>query len=211
MQPRGELGPGFAQGGFRLIFWNHGWGAHLAKAKDAEERILALTGLGGKAGQGSRTAGIRWCGCFYSETQVGHGRGDPPGNDSHPVIRGDTQVGRPRVLIVDDDAGICDMLCEFLGHAYRVDAASNGMEALSVVRTAEQKVDLVVADLNMPEMNGVELMAAMPEDTPVIVISSDLDGPAPRSQMGDLRPAAAFRKPFSLAGLEQAIRGALGQ
>lgn len=116
---------------------------------------------------------------------------------------------RPRILVADDDKDVREMLSEFLRHAYEIETAGDGMEALSAVMTAEKKTDLAIVDLNMPGIDGIELVASLPEDTPVIVISGYLDSPDLGGRLKDLQPVAVFEKPFSLAGLEQAIRSAL--
>ncbi len=81
----------------------------------------------------------------------------------------------PSVLIVDDSPAERRLICEFLRtHSeWRVFDAANGEEALA--RVAETAPDLVVTDLNMPVMDGLELVTAMrthyPE-IPVILITA---------------------------------------
>ena len=61
-----------------------------------------------------------------------------------------------RILIVDDEKSIRDMLVAVLGDAgYDVTTASTGEEALSLLR--RQKINVVFSDLNMPGMTGLEL------------------------------------------------------
>jgi DNA-binding response OmpR family regulator len=63
----------------------------------------------------------------------------------------------PMILVVDDEAMIRSLLSQFLAlRGYRVRAAQNGMEALAIVR--EQPPDLVILDMYMPGMNGVEVL-----------------------------------------------------
>jgi DNA-binding NtrC family response regulator len=62
-----------------------------------------------------------------------------------------------RVLIVDDEPGICSELELFLSkNGYEVTTASNGKEALSIYK--KLKPDLVISDYRMPVMNGFELL-----------------------------------------------------
>ena len=79
-----------------------------------------------------------------------------------------------RVLVVDDDAGMRDMLRDDLGErGYGVTVCGDAAEALEQLATAE--VDAIVTDLNMPKMNGVELcerIVANRPDVPVIVITA---------------------------------------
>jgi two-component system, NtrC family, response regulator AtoC len=78
------------------------------------------------------------------------------------------------VLVVDDEPHMRRVLEIMLNQAgHRVFVAGNGREALKVVR--ENPVDLVISDLRMPEMDGVELLGCMRKEglpTPVIVITA---------------------------------------
>ncbi|MBF0500363.1 MAG: response regulator [Candidatus Riflebacteria bacterium] len=63
-----------------------------------------------------------------------------------------------RILIVDDDAFIRDVLAMVLeSENFSVDCAENGKEALEKF-TQNSEFDLVISDLNMPVMGGLELM-----------------------------------------------------
>ena len=75
-----------------------------------------------------------------------------------------------RILIVDDESDLLDMLTAyFLSSKYEVDTATNGVEALAAV--SRQRPDVVLLDIYMPEMNGVEaLKAIMKIDQSIAVI-----------------------------------------
>ena len=61
-----------------------------------------------------------------------------------------------KVLVVDDDAGIRDFLTDSLDMlGYATFSSTNGAQALDFLR--ETEVDLVLADVNMPEVGGVDL------------------------------------------------------
>ena len=63
----------------------------------------------------------------------------------------------PRVLIVDDEAGICLLLKELLdGVGYRCQTASSGEQALAIL--LQQKFDALISDVRMPGMSGLELL-----------------------------------------------------
>jgi len=67
---------------------------------------------------------------------------------------------RPRVLIVDDEKFIRDILADFLGmEGYIVRTAEDGTAALSELHNAHY--DLVISDLKMPRMGGIELLDAI--------------------------------------------------
>jgi two-component system response regulator HydG len=80
----------------------------------------------------------------------------------------------PRVLVVDDDAGARSALKELLqAQSYQVDIAPDGLAALE--RIAEHPPDIVISDLDMPRMNGMQLLAELRErdsELPVIVVTS---------------------------------------
>ena len=64
---------------------------------------------------------------------------------------------RPRVLVVDDEKFIRDILADFLGmEGYIVRTAEDGTSALTELERAHY--DLVISDLKMPRMGGIELL-----------------------------------------------------
>jgi two-component system chemotaxis sensor kinase CheA len=83
----------------------------------------------------------------------------------------------PKVLVVDDQFTVRELQRSILEAAgYRVETARDGREALRCVSKGSD-VDLVVTDVQMPEMDGVELLKAIREDgehasLPVVIVSS---------------------------------------
>ena len=78
-----------------------------------------------------------------------------------------------KVLVVDDDPDICDLVRELLERAgYQVSQASNGLEGLRVLY--ETRPDLVLLDVNMPELDGWTTLARMRDlsETPVIMLTA---------------------------------------
>src|SRR3954470_3030839 len=72
---------------------------------------------------------------------------------------------RPRVLIVDDEKFIRDILADFLGmEGYVVRTAEDGAAALNELQNAHY--DLVISDLKMPRMGGLELLEAIGHAAP---------------------------------------------
>lgn len=77
-----------------------------------------------------------------------------------------------RILIVDDEASIRRTLREILEYEkYKVDDSSTGIEALKMLN--EQEYEVILCDIKMPEMDGIELLQEIKQlcDTPVIMIS----------------------------------------
>ncbi|MDD0854797.1 sigma-54 dependent transcriptional regulator [Halobacteriovorax sp. GB3] len=74
-----------------------------------------------------------------------------------------------RVLVVDDDKVLQDNVKQALEiHHFNVDVANNGKEAVSAVY--KEKYDLVVMDVNMPEMDGIEALAEIKKYDPTIIV-----------------------------------------
>jgi response regulator RpfG family c-di-GMP phosphodiesterase len=72
---------------------------------------------------------------------------------------------RPRVLIVDDEKFIRDILADFLGmEGYVVRTAEDGASALAELGHA--RYDMIISDLKMPRMGGIELLAAIGQAAP---------------------------------------------
>jgi two-component system, response regulator FlrC len=78
------------------------------------------------------------------------------------------------VLIVEDDLALCEALCETLEiEGYRVAFANNGSEALQ--KLEQNRFNLVVSDVKMPSMDGMQLLRAMQnkfKDTPVLLMTA---------------------------------------
>ncbi len=69
---------------------------------------------------------------------------------------------RPRVLVVDDDEDMRRLLSDLLHPAgCEVFVAENGQEALEHITGGTPALDLVVSDINMPGMSGLELLATI--------------------------------------------------
>lgn len=79
----------------------------------------------------------------------------------------------PLVLAVDDEAGILRLIkMELRAHGFRVITAVNGHEALDLA--AEDRPDIALLDILMPQMSGLELMRHLRErsNLPVILLTA---------------------------------------
>lgn len=82
------------------------------------------------------------------------------------------------ILVVDDTKSNIEILLELLGGTYNVIPALNGQKALSIVR--KKPIDLILLDIMMPEMNGLEVCDALrkdpgTKDIPIIFITAKTD------------------------------------
>jgi CheY-like chemotaxis protein len=116
--------------------------------------------------------------------------------------------GARSVLIVDDEVSIVEALSEILSwEGYTVHTAGNG--SLALEELANHPVDVVVMDVMMPVMGGLEAARRMSADPrtahiPVVIMTA---GPVPDGFDGSL----TVRKPFELAALLRVLSRALGQ
>jgi len=85
-----------------------------------------------------------------------------------------TSKGSIRVLLVDDDDSMLDYLTDSLKHSYKIITARNGKEGLKLA--VSQMPDLIITDVVMPEMDGIQMVKALKGNTlvshiPVIMLS----------------------------------------
>lgn len=115
-----------------------------------------------------------------------------------------------RILVVDDEPGINDLICDALRLAgYETSSAAHGMEALRILR--EEQIDLAIIDVNMPTMDGYELLERMRtsgSQTPAIVLTARSDREAPRTSFG-LGADDFVRKPFGIEELTLRVAAVL--
>lgn len=118
------------------------------------------------------------------------------------------------VLIVDDSRAMRSMLVstiESINH-YHVVEASTGFEALRLL--PRERVDLILTDINMPDINGLELLSYLRnnpnyQDIPVIIISTE--GSQKDIDKGKLLGANDYVvKPFDPVRLQALIKQYLG-
>ena len=107
---------------------------------------------------------------------------------------------KSRVLLVDDSKMNRMMLAEILGDSYHVLEAENGKECIEKLQEEAGNIALVLLDINMPVMDGFEVLKAMNanhtiEDTPVIMISSE-DSDAAIRRSYELGASDYVNRPF---------------
>ncbi len=106
---------------------------------------------------------------------------------------------RPVLLVVEDNPDMLTFLSEFLGSEYTVRQAVNGEQALGLL--AENDVDLVVSDIMMPGINGIELCRRIKDDVntshiPVVLLSAKTDAGSKIEGL-EYGADAYIEKPFS--------------
>ena len=121
-------------------------------------------------------------------------------------------AGAPRVLVVDDDEAIRELLRDVLGaEGYEVDEAINGAEA--VERARSNPPAAVLMDLMMPVVSGVEATTTLKNDPqtagiPILAMSAGRN----INTMARLVPADGFvAKPFDLRALVTAVDRHVGR
>jgi CheY-like chemotaxis protein len=116
----------------------------------------------------------------------------------------------PKILLVDDNAVVRDMLVDLVGSlGYVADAASGGAEALALFD--RDRYDIVLTDLLMPGMSGWEVLAAIRQRDPrmpvVIITGTPAVGDPRASQPG----VAVLKKPVDVKALDNTIKEKLSQ
>jgi len=117
-----------------------------------------------------------------------------------------SQSHKKRILIIDDEPAVLNLLCELLSTDNECRVASSAAEALALL--SERQFDLVISDINMPEMNGLAMtphVKKLAPDAVVVMISGER---SIESAIEAMRVGAFdyIRKPFDLSHVEACVR-----
>ena len=119
------------------------------------------------------------------------------------------------VLVVDDSAAIRKILTRVLrqtGMAIQtIHEAGDGQEALALM--AQHRIDLVLSDINMPKMDGLQLLASLKaspqwQNIPVVMITTE-GGETKVAEAVKLGAAGYVRKPFTADQIKEKLVGIL--
>ena len=109
------------------------------------------------------------------------------------------------IMVVDDEVEVREMICDMLeSKGHNVIAAENGRRAIDLI--AVYKVDLIITDIMMPEIEGIELILRLRQSNiPIVSISSLSKDSVVSDIMASLGVVGFLQKPFSKSDLMQFV------
>jgi signal transduction histidine kinase/ActR/RegA family two-component response regulator len=117
-----------------------------------------------------------------------------------------------RVLVVDDEAPLRGLACEMLaGLAVETLEAGDGLAAVELFLAERQRIDLVLLDLTMPRLGGVETLHRLRAIDPTVrvVVTSGYTAQEIGLRFGDSPPDSFLQKPYSQEALAAAVHAAM--
>lgn len=120
----------------------------------------------------------------------------------------DSNDSRSRLLLVDDNEELLSYMKSKLSVTYNIVVANNGKTALEILKN--QYVNIIISDLSMPDMNGIELCKSIRSDIeishiPIIVLSARSSVESKIMAM-DAGATMYIEKPFDMAYLQACLR-----
>jgi two-component system, NtrC family, response regulator AtoC len=116
------------------------------------------------------------------------------------------------ILIVDDDLEMCRLLAEILDkEAYQTTTACSGREALEII--GKQSFDLVISDIKMPDINGIDVLKAVKQTSPETIILMITAFGTIESAISAMKQGAYdyIAKPFRIDEIKIGVKRALDQ
>lgn len=119
-----------------------------------------------------------------------------------------------RILIVEDSALVQRMYgLAFSRRLHEMVTAANGQEALDTLKSAAVPFDLILLDLRMPDMNGVDFLTALKlrggAPIPVILVTAESDDSLLVHEARQLGAAAVVHKPWKPTDLREVVHRVL--
>jgi CheY-like chemotaxis protein len=117
-------------------------------------------------------------------------------------------MNKKNILLVDDDTQYLSLgqeLLEYFG--YQAQTASRAAEALEILRRQQGRIDLVIMDINLPQVDGYQLLHQLKNIVPEIkvIIASGFIGREEMEKFWRAGVAGLIHKPFRAAQLQAAI------
>ncbi len=120
--------------------------------------------------------------------------------------------GTGNILIIDDDVNILANLKDMLEElGYTVSSASGGMEGINILSDKSHLIDLVIVDMIMPEIDGIETIIHLKEIKPdiKIVISSGFNNEETSGRISRMDISGFIQKPFKMYELSRLLNSIL--
>ncbi len=120
-----------------------------------------------------------------------------------------TDIPRKRILVVDDEPSIADSLRLLLKTTYEVDVAGSGIQALEIIDHAQP--DLILLDVMMPKMDGLETLRQVKERTPQLPVVMLTAASTVKTAVEAMKCGAVdyLNKPFDFEELSILIKNTL--
>jgi CheY-like chemotaxis protein len=119
------------------------------------------------------------------------------------------EMHKKRILLVDGDPGIRDMLKDYLEkNGHEVETADDGLEALEKLK--QFGYDSVVTNYNIPKVDGLEVLRQVKKDKPtlpvVMIADAGTGGELAARALSALGAQALLNKPFNVQDLESLVK-----
>ncbi len=128
----------------------------------------------------------------------------PGGEQMHSGNGVDRSGNKPRILVLDDDDTILELVQDILSSEYEVIASSSAADGLK--RLQQEHFDLLILDLGLPGLSGIDTIREIRESQesrlPILVVSAYTEL---RRLVSGLQVDSVLAKPFSLAQLETRV------
>jgi DNA-binding response OmpR family regulator len=129
-----------------------------------------------------------------------------------PEVREDPEKHQPTVLVVEDDEKTLEAMTLILAQeGYLVLTAPTAHDAIATLRRPLSSIDVVVLDVNLPDVNGIDLCARLRESYPKlpVIVCSGAARPEEVARLLELGARRYFQKPISPEELLSTVEAAL--
>jgi two-component system cell cycle sensor histidine kinase/response regulator CckA len=220
-----EPPPGLGPGAYvRLTVADTGQGMSAETRAHLFEPFFTTKGPGKSTGLGLATCHgiVQQCGgAIFCESELGRGttftvylpRYEGRAQDAEVIEEGPVTGGHETVLVVEDDPSVREIAVRALrARGYQVVEASNGQEALAVAERLGPRIDLLVTDMVMPQMGGLDLAERLRESRPRLrALFTSGYSEEQAAQLREIEDARFLQKPFTGSALARRVREVLGQ